>query len=332
MELHESSSNMNRKARVSITKEKLDLMRNMRDEGDSIQKIARVMDLSVSIIYKWLARLHEVDIGNMDSMNFFKKPGPKPLHITEKVLKVGECIQNDSTYTQKGIVQAMAMDQVSISQSTISVYLKKLGLTRKRLKKVADKTVSQEVIAKRKNFSLKYRGVSDNNLLYLDETGFNLHTSRKFGYSPKNIPAFTLVPANRGRNISLLAIISSQKIIHQKIVAGSFNTTLFLEFLQECSDLQIFTSSKKVIMDNVKFHKSSAVQNWLSENNIAHDYLPPYSPQLNPIEEVFSTLKSRYHEIKPPAKNSSDIMNNVERIIHEMNGENGVCFICIIGI
>jgi len=75
-----------------------------------------------------------------------------------------------------------------------------------------------EVIAKRKNFALKYRGVPDGNLLFLDETGFKLHTSRKFGYSPKNIPAFTLVPANRGRNISLLAIISSEKVLHNKAI------------------------------------------------------------------------------------------------------------------
>ena len=43
--------------------------------------------------------------GNVDSRNFFKKPDPKPLHIMKKVAKVGECIQNDSTYTQKRIVE-----------------------------------------------------------------------------------------------------------------------------------------------------------------------------------------------------------------------------------
>ena len=138
---------------------------------------------------------------------------------------------------------------------------------------MADKTISQEVIAKRNNFALKYRGVPDNNLPYLDETGFDLHISRRFGYSPKKIFAFTLVPANRERNASLLAVIFLQKIIHQMIMAGFFNTTLFIDFLQEFSDAQIFTGSKEVIVDNVKFNKSSAVQKWLSSNNIVHDYL-----------------------------------------------------------
>jgi len=82
-----------------------------------------------------------------------------------------------------------------------------------------------------------------------------------------------------------------------------FQYNAVFRLLKECSDAQIFTGSKKVIIDNVKFHKSSADQKWLSSNNIAHDYLPPYSPQLNPIQEVFSTLKSRYHEIRPLATN-----------------------------
>ena len=56
MEMPESESlNMNRKTGISMNKEKLDLIRNMRNEGDSIQKIARVMDMSVSVTHKWLA-------------------------------------------------------------------------------------------------------------------------------------------------------------------------------------------------------------------------------------------------------------------------------------
>jgi len=320
MEIQESTSGGgSRKTRKPINEERLEIIRFMRDEGDSAQKIARVMKLSVSAIYKWLSILHDLDNRILESTSLFNKPGPKPSGITENVLKVAECIQNDATYTQKGIAEAIS----NISQSTVCVYLKKLELTRKRLKKVADKTMSAEVVAKRKNYALRYRAVPDGNLLFLDETGFNLHTSRKYGYSPKNIPAYTLVPANRGRNISLLAIISSEKILHHKVLKGAFNTTTFLEFLQECLNLNIF-NERKVIMDNVKFHRSSAVQDWFSRENILHDYLPPYSPQLNPIEEVFSTIKNRYHQIRPYARNSDDIGKYVERVIQGMNGDNGV--------
>ena len=56
---------MNRKTRISMTKEKLGLIRNMRDEGNLIQKIARVMVISVIVMYTWLARLQDIEIGNV---------------------------------------------------------------------------------------------------------------------------------------------------------------------------------------------------------------------------------------------------------------------------
>jgi len=59
------SLNMNRKTRISMTKKKLGLLRNMRDEGNLIQKIARVMVISVILTYTWLARLQDIEIGNV---------------------------------------------------------------------------------------------------------------------------------------------------------------------------------------------------------------------------------------------------------------------------
>jgi len=327
MELPEiNDCTANRKKRTPISRQKVDMIKIMRYEGDSVQKIARVLQLSIPVIYKWISVLQDCEIGNDSLDKFFKSSGPKHKGLTETVLKVGECIQDDATLTQKGIANTLALRGINISQSTVSSHLKKLGLTRKRLKRVSEKTVSSDVIAKRKLFALKYRNQSDNNILFLDETGFNLHVSRKYGYSPKNLPAFKLVPANRGRNVSLLAIISNERIIHVKLLEGAYNTNMFLVFLQECFDLHIFGPEKRIVMDNVKFHKSFAVQNWFSGKKVLYDYLPPYSPQLNPIEEVFSTLKSRYHGIKPLARNAKDIMNYVTRVVQDMNGTDGVCF------
>ena len=51
-------------------------------------------------------------------------------------------------------------------------------------------------------------------------------------------------------------------------------------------------------MDNMKFHHSNNVKKWFSKKNVVVKYLPPYNPQLNPIEEVFSALKSQAGCIK----------------------------------
>lgn len=63
-------------------------------------------------------------------------------------------------------------------------------------------------------------------------------------------------------------------------------------------------------MDNVSFHKTAVVRQFLTSNRIRYDYLPRYSPELNPIEEVFSMLKSQYYRLERP-NNYEEIKRNV---------------------
>jgi len=65
-------------------------------------------------------------------------------------------------------------------------------------------------------------------------------------------------------------------------------------------------------MDNVKFHHSREIQMLLRENNIVFKYLPPYSPQLNPIEEFFAMLKARYAALR---KDFTTIPNCIDNIL-----------------
>jgi transposase len=157
--------------------------------------------------------------------------------------------------------------------------------------------------------------------LYLDESGFNLHTTSNYGYSPKNVPAKLVVPANRGRNISLLMIISNVQILHYKLIVGSYNSTLLMEFLEECFERRIISSSKIILMDNVKFHKTLEVKNFLLSKSIIFDYLPPYSPSLNPIEEVFSCLKNRLYSIRPIANSQNNLITNINEVIASVNAD-----------
>jgi len=72
-------------------------------------------------------------------------------------------------------------------------------------------------------------------------------------------------------------------------------------------------------MDNVKFHHSNNIKSWFSKSNVVVEYLPPYSLQLNPIEEVLSVVRSRYHAIRPLSRNAYDVKDNIFRVITDMN-------------
>lgn len=310
-----------RKKRNTVSLTDLNKIQTMRLEGDKISKIARTMDLSEQTIFKALKRIADANESQMDLGSLIKKPGRKSGGLTRTMIEISECIQNDPLYTQKGISNFLQTEKnIKVSQSTISKNIKKLDITRKRVKKVYNKVTDLRIINERRSFALKYRTIPNCKLIYLDETGFNLHTMSHYGYSPKNLPVKVLVPP-KGRNISLLSIISNQRILHYKIVVGSYNSDLFKIFLEECLEKDIFNEQAFVIMDNVRFHKTCYIREFFTSNSIQHDYLPPYSPQLNPIEEVFGVLKSRYHKKRPLAQSKDDVIGYIQCVVDEMNND-----------
>jgi transposase len=89
---------------------------------------------------------------------------------------------------------------------------------------------------------------------------------------------------------------------------------------------RILCAGSVLVADNVAFHKSRVVLEFLESNNIRCIFLSPYSPQLNPIEEVFSLIKSRYKRIRPIPKNSQEIIDVVSNTIGRINSDENNSF------
>ncbi|KAF7684944.1 hypothetical protein CDIK_4307 [Cucumispora dikerogammari] len=96
-------------------------------------------------------------------------------------------------------------DNIKRSRPTISKSLKRMNISRKSLSTVPSDRNSPRVIVLRYSYGRECELFSSENFAYLDETGFNLHTTTNYGYSLVNTKAFVNVVSNRGQNISLLA-------------------------------------------------------------------------------------------------------------------------------
>ncbi|KAF7692962.1 hypothetical protein CDIK_2350 [Cucumispora dikerogammari] len=114
--------------------------------------------------------------------------------------------------------------------------------------------------------------------VYLDETGFNLHTTQNYGYFPINSRAHVTAPANRGQNISLMADISIERIIGYEIQDGAYSGDLFINFIRNIL-IPYFLSHPDyiLIMDNFDSYRAD-VLNLLHKNHILFKFMPPYSP------------------------------------------------------
>lgn len=111
-----------------------------------------------------------------------------------------------------------------------------------------------------------------------------------------------------------MCVIGYTGVIGYERRTGAYNSEVFIDFIR--SQLQPFFSlnpNKILIMDNARFHHSRVVLEEMRRLGIPFKFLPPYSPQLNPIEEFFSMMKSRYNEIKTPNHSISDCLDVVLR-------------------
>ncbi|PWA00880.1 hypothetical protein BB558_003049 [Smittium angustum] len=97
-----------------------------------------------------------------------------------------EIVNSDNSLTQEGIIKKLAEKGFpGVKQPTVSRRLKKLGITRKRLTLIKDQAITQENMLQKRAYSNEIFNTKYNRLLYLDETGFNLHSSNDYGYSLK---------------------------------------------------------------------------------------------------------------------------------------------------
>ncbi|KAF7689862.1 hypothetical protein CDIK_2813 [Cucumispora dikerogammari] len=110
-----------------------------------------------------------------------------------------------------------------------------------------------------------------------------------YGRSLVGTPAKKVVRSIRSKNHSICAAISKSGIIHYSSQKQAFNGDSFINFLSELfkkkSERRMFNFT--FIMDNVAFHKIIKVKEIIAENGHTILFLPPYSSQLNPIEEFF---------------------------------------------
>ncbi len=130
----------------------------------------------------------------------------------------------------------------------------------------------------------------------MDESYIDSRLSRNYARSRVGTRAFGKVSGKRGTRYSIVAGLLNNKIIAPCTVEGSCNTEVFKKWIKEVLAESI-GEGYTLILDNVAFHKSIEVINTLKKCNINFIFLPPYSPDLNPIEHAWSWIKSRIKKL-----------------------------------
>jgi transposase len=127
-------------------------------------------------------------------------------------------------------------------------------------------------------------------LVFVDEMGTNTSLSPLRGWSPKGQRAYCSVPRNRGPNTTLLSSMTMQGMGPSLAVEGATTAAVFETYVEPVLS-PMLRPGQIVVMDNLSSHKGERVKGPIEERGCKLLYLPPYSPDFNPIEEAFAKVK-----------------------------------------
>ena len=171
---------------------------------------------------------------------------------------------------------------------------------------VASQRENQRVKDLRKLHRLWSFAIDPRNLIFIDETGMHLGLTRLYGRAPKGKRLYdTESPSNRGQNISLIGGMSIDGLIASMSIVGSVNTDVFLFYIQEILIPQLWTGAI-VLMDNLPVHHAPVVREAIETAGAKLMFLPPYSPDLSPIELCWSKLKQLLRSAKARTRAALD--------------------------
>jgi transposase len=128
-------------------------------------------------------------------------------------------------------------------------------------------------------------------LVFIDETWAKTNMTRLRGWSPRGAKLLAKVPHGHWQTLTFLAALRHDRIDAPLVLDGPINGESFLAWVEQML-VPTLAPGNIVIMDNLGSHKSLAVRRAIRAAGAHLLFLPPYSPDLNPIEQVFAKLKT----------------------------------------
>ena len=133
--------------------------------------------------------------------------------------------------------------------------------------------------------------------MFVDEMGTHISLAPLYAYSPCGKRAFFKVRRNKGKNTTRLASIGCKGMGPSMAVEGSTTKEVFETYVEHFL-APTLRPGQIVVMDNLTSHKGERVRELIEGRDCELLFLPPYSPDLNPIEEAFSKIKCLLREAK----------------------------------
>ena len=143
------------------------------------------------------------------------------------------------------------------------------------------------------NFGIARRFADVNQLVFLDESSAQTNMTRLYGRAPVGQRCHFSAPHGHWRTTTMLSAIRCSGVMKEASIVfdGPTDANIFRSYVEECLAPALHPGDI-VVMDNLSSHKVAGVQEAIEKAGASVWYLPPYSPDLNPIEKLWSKVKA----------------------------------------
>lgn len=158
---------------------------------------------------------------------------------------------------------------------------------------------------RRADFLETIRATPAEKLIFLDESGVKLGMTRLYARARRGVRISEATPQSHWKILTIIGAMSTRGMVATMTIPEATDREIFLAYLDQvlCPKL---SAGDVVVMDNLSSHKVDGVRQRIEATHATLLYLPPYSPDLNPIEKAWSKMKQLLRGVKSRTEQALD--------------------------
>ena len=252
--------------------------------GESVRAAATALSVSPSSVVRWSKRLRETGSAAPGRIGGYVGPKIAGAHRAWLVERTGY-----APFALRGLVVELAERGLRVDYRTVWKFVRREGLSFKKTVPASEQD-RPDVARKRVRWKTYQARVDPRRLVFIDETWAKTNMAPRRGWAPRGQRLKAKVPFGHWKTMTFVAALRNDRIDAPWVLDGPMNGDSFRTYVKQVL-VPTLGPGDIVVMDNLGSHKGKAVRAASRAKGARLVFLPPYSPDLNPIEQVFAKLK-----------------------------------------
>ena len=277
----------------------------------SFSKIAKRLNIATSTAHRTYALFEQT--GAVEPLPPSARCDSRKLDQHSELHIIGLICANPSLYLTEVCQNIQDIIGITVSASTICRLLRQYGFTRKKIRQVALKRCEQL----RGAFMAQAFLLKRDMFVFVDESGSDARDQiRKYGYALRGVTPTYHRLLSRGRRVNAIAAMASSGVLALELTTSTVNGQIFFDFVRgslipNMMPYDGINLRSVAVLDNCSIHHVNEIKQTFSDASIVVLFLPPYSPDKNPLEELFSYVKyylKKHDELIQTAHNLTEVL------------------------